>query len=278
MTTPQTRDVGYRVRRVRGYLRDLWARREFAWYLAMGNFKARNASTALGLFWWVLNPLLLGLVYFLVFGIIFAGDSRPDDYVAYLLAGMFAFHFTHQSMTGGANSILQNSKLLVNLKFPRMILLVSAIIESGIGFLASLVAFFAIAIPAVGIWPSLSMIWILAILPIHIMMNLGLAALVARMAVPFRDINNFLPYATRLWLYLSPIIWPLSFLDSAGETLNFVVRLNPMFHLIAMYRTALMGAPLEPGALLVSGVWAVALLLLGAGLFVTYENKMVRYL
>ena len=106
--------------------------------------------------------------------------------------------------------------------------------------------------------------------------GIGLAALVARMAVPFRDINNFLPYATRLWLYLSPIIWPHSFLDSAGETLNFVVRLNPMFHLIAMYRTALMGAPLEPGALLVSGVWAVALLLLGTGLFVTYENKMVR--
>lgn len=176
MTTPQTRDVAYRVRRLKGYLTDLWARREFAWYLAMGNFKARNASTALGLFWWVLNPLLLGLVYFLVFGIIFAGDSRPDDYVAYLLAGMFAFHFTHQSMTGGANSILQNSKLLVNPKFPRMILLVSAIIESGIGFLASLGVFFAIAIPAAGIWPSLSLIWILAILPIHIMMNLGLAA------------------------------------------------------------------------------------------------------
>ena len=278
MTTPQTRDVGYRARRLRGYIKNLWSRREFAWYLAMGNLKARNASTALGLLWWVLNPLLLGLVYFLVFGIIFAGDSRPDDYVAYLLAGMFAFHFTHQSMTGGANAILQNSKLLMNLKFPRMILLVSAIIESGVGFLASLVVFYVIAIPAVGIWPSLSLLWILAVLPIHIMMNLGLAALVARMAVPFRDINNFLPYATRLWLYLSPIIWPLSFLDSAGETLNFVVRLNPMFHLIAMYRTALMGAPFESGALLVSGVWAVALLLLGAGMFVTYENKMVRYL
>ena len=115
VTTSQTRDLGYRARRLKDYVTDLWSRREFAWYLAIGNLKARNASTALGLFWWVLNPLLLGLVYFLVFGVIF-GDSRPDDYIAYLLAGMFAFHFTSQSMTGGANSILQNSKLLVNLK------------------------------------------------------------------------------------------------------------------------------------------------------------------
>ena len=109
-------------------------------------------------------------------------------------------------------------------------------------------------------------------------MNLGLAAMVARLAVPFRDINNFLPYFNRLWLYLSPIIWPLSFLDTAGETANFLVRLNPMFHLIAIYRTALMGVPLEMSSLVTAGVWAAALFTIGAGLFVTYENRMVRYL
>jgi len=278
MTTSQTRGARYRARRLQGYLADLWSRREFAWYLAAGNLKARNASTALGLFWWVLNPLLLGLVYFLVFGIIFAGGFRPDDYVAYLLAGMFAFHFTHQSMTGGANSILQNAKLVVNLKLPKMVLLVSAVIESGIGFLSSLVVFFLISGPAAGIWPTVSFAWALVALPIHVMMNLGLAAIVARLAVPFRDINSFLPYLTRLWLYLSPIIWPLSFLETAGEAANFAVRLNPMFHLIAVYRAALMGAPLELTSLVVSAGWAATLLMLGTGLFVTYENKMARHL
>lgn len=277
VTATRPQGVGYRARRLRNYLSDLWARREFAWYLAAGNLKARNASTALGLFWWVLNPLLLGLVYFVVFGILF-GDNRPDDYVAYLLSGMFVFHFTHQSMTGGANSILQNSKLLANLKFPRMVLLLSAVIESGIGFLASLVVYYAIAIPTAGVWPSLSLLWIVVALPIQVLMNLGLAALVARLAVPFRDINNLIPYLNRLWLYLSPIIWPLSFLDNAGEVMNTLVRLNPMFDLISLYRTALMGMPFDPQALLLAAIWGVGLFLLGAGLFVTYENRMVRYL
>jgi teichoic acid transport system permease protein len=272
--------IFYNARRLRTYFTDLWNRREFAWFLAMGNLKARNASTALGLFWWVLNPLLLGLVYYLVFGIFFGG-SRPPGYIAYLLSGMFVFHYTGQSMTGGANAILQNAKLLANLKFPRLVLLISSLIESSVGFLASLLVFYAIAWPAVGVHPSRYLILLIAVIPIHVLFNLGLSAVVARLAVPFRDINNFIPYVNRLWLYLSPIIWPLSFLENAGPTLKRLVELNPMFHLIQLYRTALIGAPAYPfelGDLLISLAWAVAVFVLGVAGFIRYETRMVRYL
>ena len=277
MTVTRPQGVGYRARRLRNYLTDLWGRREFAWYLAAGNLKARNASTALGLFWWVLNPMLLGLVYFVVFGLIFGGN-RPPDYIAYLLSGMFVFHFTNQSMTGGANSILNNAKLLVNLKFPKMVLLLSAVIESAIGFLASIAVYFVIAITIAGIRPSLSVLWFAVAFPIQVLMNLGLAAIVARLAVPFRDINNLVPYLNRLWLYFSPIIWPLSFLDNAGPVMNTIIRYNPMFDLISVYRTALMGQPFDAKSLVLAAIWGVGLFLVGAGLFVTYENRMVRYL
>ena len=202
--------ITYNARRLQDYLTDLWNRREFAWYLAMGHLKARNASTALGLFWWVLNPLLLGLIYFFVFGVLFG--TRPPGYIAYLLSGMFVFHFTSQAMTGGANAILQNSKLLADLKFPRLVLLISALIESAVGFLASLVVFYAISWPTAGVHPTRYTVFFLVAFPIQLILNLGLRAVVARMAIPFRDINNFIPYVNRLWLYLSPIIWPITFL------------------------------------------------------------------
>ena len=96
------------------YVKSLWARREFAWYMAMGNLKSRNASTALGLLWWILNPLLQGAVYFVVFGLIL-NVSRD---LGYLLAGVFVFYFTSTSMTSGANSIVQNRQLLVNPAIP----------------------------------------------------------------------------------------------------------------------------------------------------------------
>ena len=273
--------ITYNARRLRTYFTDLWNRREFAWFLAMGNLKARNASTALGLFWWVLNPLLLGLVYFFVFGVLFAGGSRPPGYIAYLLSGMFVFHFTNQSMTGGANAILQNAKLLANLKFPRLVLLASSLIEAGVGFLASLLVFYAIAWPAAGAHPSRYTLLLLVVFPIQVLFNLGLSAMVARLAVPFRDINNFIPYVNRLWLYLSPIIWPLSFLDNLNPTLRTLVELNPMFHLIELYRTALIGLPTYPFHLddvLVPLAWAVAVFIIGVAGFIRYETRMVRYL
>ena len=64
-TSERARLSGWRV-----YARDLWSRREFAWFLAIGNLKARNASTSLGLLWWIVNPLLLSAVYW--------GRVRPD--------------------------------------------------------------------------------------------------------------------------------------------------------------------------------------------------------
>jgi teichoic acid transport system permease protein len=271
--------ITYNARRLQDYLTDLWNRREFAWYLAMGHLKARNASTALGLFWWVLNPLLLGLIYFFVFGVLFG--TRPPGYIAYLLSGMFVFHFTSQAMTGGANAILQNSKLLANLKFPRLVLLISALIESAVGFLASLIVFYAISWPTAGVHPSRYTLFLLVAFPIHLMLNLGLSAVVARMAIPFRDINNFIPYVNRLWLYLSPIIWPLTFLENLDPWARTLVQINPMYHLIGLYRTALIGYPDYPfnvDNLMVALAWALGLAVVGVGTFVKYETRMVRYL
>ena len=114
------------------YASQLWGRREFAWYLAMGNLKARNASTVLGLFWWVLNPLLLGLVYVLVFGVILKRDtsSAPDaiPFVAWLLSGIFPFYFIQTAFTGGFTSFLANSNFVSNDNVPRLVLSIFALI------------------------------------------------------------------------------------------------------------------------------------------------------
>ena len=266
-----------RARRASEYLADLWRRREFTLYLGLGNLKARNASTALGLVWWVLNPLLLGGVYFLVFGILFAGN-RPSGFLAYLLSGMFVFHFTAQSLTGGANSILQNSKLLANLRFPRVILPLSAIIESSVGFLASIAVFYAVTLPFGQATLNYRILFFPGILAIQVVFNVGLGCLAARLAVPFRDVNNLIPYVNRIWLYLSPIIWPLSFLQDAGPTAQSLVKLNPMFHLISLYRSALFGTPFVAGDIIASAAWAVGISVLGVALFVKHEGHMVRYL
>lgn len=274
MTLPAPAPVYYS-RRLRTYLADLWERREFIWFLAMGNFKARNASTALGLFWWVLNPLLLSLVYYVVFGLIFPAGRD----ILYLTSGMFVFHFTAQSLTGGANAVLQNAKLLANLRFPRIILPIANLLESALGFVVSLGLIVVLALLTDGRLPDWRIFLLLVAVPLQFFFNLGLGCITARLAVPFRDVNNFVPYLTRIWLYLSPIIWPLSFLESeAGRLLARFESFNPMYSIIAVYRTALLGYPLDPASLLGFAAWAVGLGILGIGLFVKYEGNIVRYL
>lgn len=260
----------------RTYVAALWARREFAWYMAMGNLKSRNASTALGLFWWILNPILLGGVYFLVFGVII-GIGRD---LAHLLSGMFVFYYTSTSVTGGANSIIANSKLLVNISFPRLIMPIVAVTEASVGFLASIPALYLIIIPTEGVWPGTKMLWLFPIIFVmHTVFNLGLATLTARIAVPFRDINNFIPYVLRVWLYLSPIIYPASqILDNLPAGWESIYNLNPMVPFLSVYRSALLGQQLDGGMLAISAIWAIIVAGFAILTFVKYEGRMARYL
>ena len=274
MTLPAPAPVYY-ARRLRAYLVDLWERREFIWFLAMGNFKARNASTAFGLFWWVLNPLLLSFVYFLVFGLIW---PRERD-ILYLMAGMFVFHFTAQALTGGANAVLGNTKLLANLRFPRIILPIANLLESAMGFVVSLGLLLVLGGAIEGHLPGVEFLLLLVAIPLQFLFNLGLACLTARLAVPFRDVNNFIPYLNRIWLYLSPIIWPLSLLETASmDGLARFATYNPMFSIISVYRTVLLGYEFDPVALSTFAIWAVATGVIGIAVFIKYEGNIVRYL
>jgi len=243
--------------------------------MAMGNLKARNASTTMGLFWWVLNPLLLGAVYYIVFGIVL-NVSRD---LSYLLSGMFVFYYTSTSLTGGANSIISNSRLLVNLSFPRLIMPIVAVIEAGVGFLASIPALYLIIGPTQGAWPGIEFLWIFPIaFVIQTVFNLGLASIAARIAVPFRDINNLLPYVIRIWLYMSPIIIPASFVDDLTSPWDTLFNLNPLVPIIGLYRTALLGYPFEAWMLGASLAWAIGLAAISITAFVKYEGRMARYL
>jgi teichoic acid transport system permease protein len=260
----------------RNYADVLWSRREFAWYMAMGNLRSRNASTALGLVWWVLNPLLMGLVYYVVFGLIL--DVSRD--LSYLLSGIFVFYYTSTAMTSGANSIILNTRMLVNLQFPRLIMPITALIETAIGFLVSIPALYLIIGPRYGIWPTMQFLWIFPLaFVIQTVFNLGLASLAARLAVPFRDILNLLPHLLRIWLYLSPILYTADLYDRLPEPWSTIAKVaNPMVPILDVYRSALLGYPFDPMQMLFAAVWAIGIAAFAVTIFVRFEGRMARYL
>jgi teichoic acid transport system permease protein len=261
----------------RHYMTGLWDRRQFTWFLATTNLKSRYASTSFGLAWWVLNPLLLSGVYFLVFGVIFSGGRKGDpEYLGYLMSGMFAFRFTSGVVAGGTATIIGNSQLMANLRFPRLLLPISSVIESGIGFLVSILAFFAIILPLTRTWPGMLLLWFIPIFVLQTVLNIGLSALTARLTVPHRDIAGFIPFVVRLWLYLSPIIWTLDRLEGAPTWVVDLIHLNPMFYFLSVYRTALLGWDFIPRDRAVATGFAVVAAVVGIGMFVRYESRLIQ--
>jgi teichoic acid transport system permease protein len=191
---------------------------------------------------------------------------------------MFVFHFTTKTMLGGARTILGNAKLMVNLRFPRLLLPIASIIEAGLGFIVSLLTFFVLILPIARIWPGADILWLIPIFVIQVVMNVGLTALTARLTVPMRDVGNLLPYITRLWLYLSPIIWPLDRLDGAPGWVNDLVRLNPMFYFLKVYRGGLTGSEFTMTDLGIAAGFALTVAIVGITTFTRFEGRFAQYL
>jgi len=227
--------------------------------------------------WWIINPLFAAAVYFLVFGLFLDGGSADVDFLSYLVVGVFAFQFTTTAMTGGANLVRQNASLLVNTAFPRLILPIAATVESLVAFVTSLIAVLAIIL-ARQVVPGLTVLWLLPAIALQTIFSLGLSALTARWVVPFRDIDNLIPHLTRFWFYLSPVIWTPDTISSLPEWTQFLIRLNPMYAIVQLYRVALMNLPFSLADLLTAAGWAAGICLLGLFAFRRNEGTMVRYL
>ena len=102
----------------------------------------------------------------------------------------------------------------------------------------------------------------------------GLAAMFATLQVYFRDTKNFLPYLTRIWMYLCPILWMPVMLDSLGRAVQVIVELNPMYPMLNGYTSLIqLGQIPPPHVWLISAGWALAALIAGCLLFVSRERE-----
>lgn len=259
------------------YLRSLWLRRDFIIQVPLGRLKAQTHSTVLGGAWHLLNPVLSGAVYYVVFGVIFLGADAIPNYAGFLIAGLFSFLYIQRSATSGARSVIGNRNLISQVNFPRAALPISAIIAETISYMWSLIALVLI-VALTG--ESLEWRWVL-LLPVLLLQgvfNLGFAMVVARMSFHFRDIEQFLPYILRMWMYLSGIFFTVDFVARRLGESSFgvaIFQLNPAYVYAALTRSALLEAHPVAAPVWVLGVmWAVVMLVAG---FIYFRGREVEY-
>lgn len=251
------------------YFRELWRRREFAVELARSNLRAQHYNTALGQLWLIVNPLLLGFVYFSLVTVV-RGGSRGDEFLAHLLLGLFTFQLVSGSIRQGAKSVVGGGRLILNTAFPRTLLPLASVLIAFMRFLPT-VFVYAIVHMATGLPLTPQILWGIPILLIIVVFATGVTMLVASAQVYFRDLRNFLPYCLRIWLYASPILY---YAYEVPDRLKPILHLNPLYPMLAtLSETVNLGHNPSPGFIAWSLAWATAAIVAGALFFISRERE-----
>jgi ABC-type polysaccharide/polyol phosphate export permease len=251
------------------YFRALWARRQFLFELARTNLRAQHYNTTLGQLWLILNPVMLGIVYFTLVYIIRSG-GRGSIFLAHLMLSLFAFRLVSTSVSRGARSVVGGGKLILNTAFPRVLLPLESVLESFMRFLPT-VAVYAVVHVAVGLPIGPSLLWMIPIIAMITVFGAGAAMFTATSQVYFRDLTNFLPYFTRIWLYTSPILF---YAEDVPEKLRPILYCNPMYPMLGSLNDAVIEGRTPPfGLLAASLAWTVGTVLAGTLFFISRERE-----
>ena len=254
------------------YIRHTWALRQFIFTRALFSSESANSQTRLGRWWLVVNPSLQGLAYGLVFGFIL-GDLRPENFVPFLIIGVFMFSFFSGSLSGGASSLTSNMGILTSLSFPRISLPLSVVIRQLIDFLPQL----ALLVPLLLVFgQQIRWDWFLVvpIIALFSVFNAGVALIAARLASQILDIANFIPFLIRILFYTSGIFFEIDRILGKFPTLLEIAKLNPVYTFLSLSRGALLNeGEIAPSLWIIAFMWSLLTFVVGVIFFWRAEAK-----
>lgn len=249
-------------------LRAMWQYRELLYFLVWRDVKVRYKQTALGVLWVLLQPLLTTVVFTLLFGILLKVPSGDSPYPVFALAGLLPWQYFANSLSRSSANLVESASLITKVYFPRLIIPVSGVlsglVDFGVGFLiliALMVVYRITPTPAVVLLPGFMLLAIAA--------ALGTGLWLSALNVRFRDIKQLMPFLVQIWMYLTPVIYPVTIVP---KPLQPLLALNPMTGVVEGFRWALLGEQPPSGLIFVSIAITLVVLVSGAFYFRSTER------
>ncbi len=257
------------------YLRELWNRRTYVRHVAVNELHHRQITNVLGNLWHLLNPALTIGVYYLIFGVLLGVDRGIENFFLFLTVGLFTFQFTQKSTLSGARSIVSNRGIIRAIRFPRAMLPIGSTVTEFLAHTPNLVVMFAIALIS-GESPHVRWVFIVPLITVQLVFNVGAAMIAARAATHFVDTIQILPFVFRLVLYASGVIFSVDAYVSSDSPTRYLFTLNPVYCFLTLARWSVMGGEFQPVLLLSCSVWTVGLLVGGFLWFRAGEGLYAR--
>lgn len=210
--------------------KELYQYRELLKTNVQKEIRGKYKGSFLGVLWSFLNPLLMVLVYALVFPYIMR--TNVDNYLVYLITGVIPWNFFTTCITTGCNCVWINGGIIKKVYFPREILPISVVAAGLINFLISCVIILLFVLFG-GIGFSVQLLWLPLIAIIQSALSLGLLFILSAINVYVRDIEYLVGFLLNLLFYATPILYTA---DMFPESIRWVLYLNPMTTIIESYR------------------------------------------
>jgi lipopolysaccharide transport system permease protein len=256
-------------------LRELWQYRDVLVMLALRDIKLRYKHTALGVIWVVLQPLVAGLIFAVIFGKFAKLPSDGNPYLLFVFAGLIAWTFFAGAIQRAGNSLITDSRLITRVYFPRLLVPLSGTVSALLDFLVSL-----LLIAGLLIYYQVNPGWPLLLLPLFLLLTLilatGVSLWLSALNVQYRDFMYALPFLIQVWLFASPVAYTAGLVP---EKWKLVYSLNPMVGIIEGFRFVFLGASsLTLEMLLISVFLAVAAFVSGTFFFRRVERSFADFL
>ena len=225
-------------------LHEVWAKKYLLWLFIKRDILVQFKQTIFGFAWYFISPLVSTAIYIIIFsrvaGIPTDGIPQPLFY----LSGQCLWNYFSHCLSKVSSTFSSNADMFGKVYFPRLIVPISQVMSQLFKFSIQMLLFVIIyviyAIAGVDIHPN----WYLLLFPVLVLMlgstAMGLGLIITSMTTKYRDLNNFFGVFVSLWMYATPIVYPMSVIEN--PTLKTIMRLNPLTSIVETFKFGAMGA------------------------------------
>ncbi|HEX4710796.1 ABC transporter permease [Phenylobacterium sp.] len=219
-------------------LRELWRFRELLYFLTLRDLKVRYKQTAIGVAWALIQPVLAVAIFTVIFGHFAKMPSGHVPYPIFAFTAVLPWTYFAEAVRRSSTGLVSDSELIRKVFFPRLIVplasVVSPLVDFAVGFLVlmALSAWY-------GVVPTPHIILLPVFLLVAATLALSIGLWLGPLGVRFRDVTHALPFLIQVWLYASPVAYPITIVP---ERWRLLYSLNPMVGVIEGFRWVLLGA------------------------------------
>ncbi|WP_332733016.1 ABC transporter permease [Flavihumibacter sp.] len=224
-------------------LQELWRYRDLMVLFVKRDFIAQYKQTILGPLWHIIQPILTTLMFLLVFGRIAKISTDGINPILFYLSGITIWSYFSACITNTSNTFVTNASIFGKVYFPRLVLPISVIMSNLVrlliqfGLLIIMIIYFHFNGTAFNF--SINILLVPLIIIIVAGLALGLGLIISALTTKYRDFTVLLGFAVQLGMYITPIAYPLSFIED--KSYKWLIMLNPLSPLIEAFRFALFG-------------------------------------